>query len=151
MLWYCHKTIHDRSLHSRAYKTFDSSEWIDIIRTWTTDQQCDSCGGTAIKSLTFNRMPIVIPIYQGDDVKIKWKQQIKIDDTFYKLGGLIYHSPSHFTARVVCKDGSVWYNDGIKTGRNCTYEGNINTMSFTTLLKAPNARRCRVGIYVKEF
>ncbi|KAJ7284745.1 hypothetical protein C8J57DRAFT_1052200 [Mycena rebaudengoi] len=41
------------------------------------------------------------------------------------LRGIIYHGENHFVARIVSKEGDVWFHDGIATGSHMLYEGNI--------------------------
>jgi hypothetical protein len=45
-----------------------------------------------------------------------------------KMRGMIYVGQGHFTCRVVGKDGSMFFHDGIiTTGRNCIPEGNYSS------------------------
>jgi hypothetical protein len=53
------------------------------------------------------------------------------DQTRYKLRGVIYHSPDHFTSRFITESGSVWYHDGL-TGQRMQYEGNVNLTDLET-------------------
>jgi hypothetical protein len=50
-----------------------------------------------------------------------------------KLRGIIYYGDFHFTARVFASDGSVWYHDGIATGRSCQDEGTLSDLSDADL------------------
>ncbi|KAF9455434.1 hypothetical protein BDZ94DRAFT_1351343, partial [Collybia nuda] len=43
----------------------------------------------------------------------------------YKLKGIIYFANEHFTCRIIQSDGTVWFHDGITTGRFLTRDGNI--------------------------
>ncbi|KAF8223954.1 hypothetical protein L208DRAFT_1126002, partial [Tricholoma matsutake] len=40
----------------------------------------------------------------------------------YILHGIIYYAADHFTARIVMKDGMVWFHNGIFTGSSLVYE-----------------------------
>ncbi|KAF8230793.1 hypothetical protein L208DRAFT_1018095, partial [Tricholoma matsutake] len=43
----------------------------------------------------------------------------------YKLRGVIYHLNDHFTSCFIMESGSVWYHDGMSTGREMENEGDI--------------------------
>ncbi|KAF8579432.1 hypothetical protein K439DRAFT_1246632, partial [Ramaria rubella] len=51
------------------------------------------------------------------------------------LVGIVYHDAfrQHYVARVIGKEGDVWYHDGINTGNECVYEGNVSTFGSTQL------------------
>jgi len=40
-----------------------------------------------------------------------------------QLKGMIYHGGFHLTSCIVSSDGSVWFNDGMTTGRQCKKMG----------------------------
>ena len=46
-------------------------------------------------------------------------------DVVYKLRGIIYGDGNHFVARLFTTDGRIWYHDGMTTGSNCVFEGNL--------------------------
>jgi hypothetical protein len=50
---------------------------------------------------------------------------------FY-LKGIIYFGVFHFTAHV-CAGGSVWFHDGMTTGRGCTFEKNLSKFTDSEL------------------
>ncbi|KAF8872935.1 hypothetical protein CPB84DRAFT_1644916, partial [Gymnopilus junonius] len=43
----------------------------------------------------------------------------------YALSGIIYSRQSHFVARIVDSEGSIWYHDGMTTGRCCIKENTL--------------------------
>ncbi|KAF8582879.1 hypothetical protein K439DRAFT_1350149 [Ramaria rubella] len=51
------------------------------------------------------------------------------------LAGIVYYDAmrQHFVARVIDKQGDIWYHDGINTGNKCVYEGNVSTFDSTQL------------------
>ncbi|KAI0346344.1 hypothetical protein BDW22DRAFT_1324131 [Trametopsis cervina] len=65
----------------------------------------------------------------------------------YKLQGMIYFGSFHFTARIVDEKGDVWYHDGVQTGRDCNFEGNMNDIDVNSLLQAKNGRKCSTVLY----
>jgi hypothetical protein len=55
-------------------------------------------------------------------------------DVVYRLR-VIYGDGNHFVARLFTKDGQIWYHDGITTGSNCHFEGNLDKLPDSAWLK----------------
>ncbi|KAJ7044263.1 hypothetical protein C8F04DRAFT_942404 [Mycena alexandri] len=53
-----------------------------------------------------------------------------------RMRGIVYGGEGHFTARYISAHGSVWFHDGITTGRNCVEEGHIDSMDLHSLAHA---------------
>jgi hypothetical protein len=51
----------------------------------------------------------------------------------FDLKGMVYYGDFHYTARI-CVDGSVWFHDGMVTGRGCVYEKRLTEFTDTGLL-----------------
>ncbi|KAF8584290.1 hypothetical protein K439DRAFT_1312539, partial [Ramaria rubella] len=51
------------------------------------------------------------------------------------LSGIVYYDAirQHFVARVIGKQGDVWYHDGINTGQQCVPEGNLSAFDSAQL------------------
>lgn len=148
MLWYCSKPVYQQSTkRSGRYQTLTTTNWIDAIRHISVDQPCDNCEGRFIRQLKFNRMPTTILVWV-QDVRIKWDHYIMVDNTKYRLIGLMYHGSRHFTAKIVEKDGGIWFHDGAKTGRQCIYTGNLDKASVKDLATAEHGRKCIAGLYI---
>ncbi len=148
MLWYCSKSVYQQSTkRSGRYQTLTTANWIDAIRHIRVDQPCNNCEGTCIRQLNFNRMPATILVWvQG--IRIKWDHYIMVDNTRYRLIGLMYHGSRHFTAKIVEKDGGIWFHDGARTGRQCVYMGNLDKASVKDLATAERGRKCIAGLYI---
>lgn len=65
----------------------------------------------------------------------------------YTLRGLVYHGSGHFTCRIVDRQGQVWYNVSMLTGRKCALEGNLNGTANTSWLKNAHGRILAYAIY----
>ena len=151
MTWYCSRAVYNQSIkRGGTYRTLTSSEWIDAIRASRADRGCRNCEGTIVRKINFNKMPATILMWI-ENVKVKWEQCITLENTQYQLVGLVYFGSFHFTARIIDKDGSIWYHDGVRTGRQCVYEGNLNTTSYQTLAKARNSRICIAALYIQIY
>ena len=48
----------------------------------------------------------------------------------YQLRGVIYFGGQHFVACLIEQDATVWYHDGIVTGRNMIYEGQLDSVNL---------------------
>ncbi|KZT27283.1 hypothetical protein NEOLEDRAFT_1060764 [Neolentinus lepideus HHB14362 ss-1] len=60
-------------------------------------------------------------------LQLKSKQKLN-------LRGLIYFGDFHFTSRFISKNGDIWFNDRMTTGRECRKEGNIESTNLADLL-----------------
>ncbi|TFK53367.1 hypothetical protein OE88DRAFT_1600936, partial [Heliocybe sulcata] len=49
------------------------------------------------------------------------------------LTGIIYFGEYHFTCRFIDIQGTIWYNDGMETGRQCTRQGHIDKINLSDL------------------
>ncbi|KAJ7933431.1 hypothetical protein B0H13DRAFT_1856207 [Mycena leptocephala] len=67
-----------------------------------------------------------------------------------KMRGMIYGGQGHFTCRVVGKDGSMFFHDGITTGRNCIPEVNVRTVQDKLLLQKCGEKTVVCVIYARD-
>ncbi|KAJ7937551.1 hypothetical protein B0H13DRAFT_1588533 [Mycena leptocephala] len=67
-----------------------------------------------------------------------------------KMRGIIYGGQGHFTCRVVGKDGSMFFHDGITTGRNCIPEVNVRTVQDKLLLQKCGEKTVVCVIYARD-
>ena len=72
-------------------------------------------------------VPEILSFEIGLSAQMKIDPQIFIlvngNSYLYQLCGVIYFGGQHFVARLVEQDTTVWYHDGIMTGRSMIYEG----------------------------
>ncbi|KAK0435835.1 hypothetical protein EV421DRAFT_1667242, partial [Armillaria borealis] len=108
---------------------------------WTTIQDffniCDNrplpysyivCGGPMQKKDKIVHAPILIAVIVSCTLTpADHALYINVNNniTQYKLHGIIDYGDKHFTARYIDKNQTVWFNDGIKTGRSSIEEGDI--------------------------
>ncbi|KDQ57393.1 hypothetical protein JAAARDRAFT_130548 [Jaapia argillacea MUCL 33604] len=62
------------------------------------------------------------------------------------LRGIVYYGGFHYNVRILRRDGSVWFHDGLTTGINTMYEGQLDTFSEEGL-KYKEERYATVLIY----
>ncbi|TFK53321.1 hypothetical protein OE88DRAFT_1597776, partial [Heliocybe sulcata] len=66
----------------------------------------------------------------------------------YHLKGIVYFGEYHFTSCLISKDGEIWFNDGMTTGRECLKEGNMKDTELNTLLSC-NGKTASLAIYAQ--
>jgi len=65
----------------------------------------------------------------------------------YRLAGIVYFGDVHFVARVLRRDGQIWFHDGITTRRNLIYEGTIASGRID--LSSAQSKAAHTGIYCR--
>ena len=73
--------------------------------------------------------------YPHTNIKSSYKIKFKVNDEYkvLSLRGIIYHGENHFSSRIISSDGTIWYNDGIETGKNSIEDGHLSTISYEDL------------------
>jgi hypothetical protein len=83
--------------------------------------QCAPCGGKVDKIICFDMIPKVL-VFSGQNSSIKVSTKICFRDgeerVVFVLRGIVYFGDFHYTA-CVCVRGSVWFHNGMGTGKNC--------------------------------
>jgi hypothetical protein len=64
-----------------------------------------------------------------------------------KLKGIVYGGHAHFTCRIICNNGAIWYHDGITTGRHCKLEGNLAQLADISVLNTCMDNRVVAVVY----
>ena len=104
------------------------------------NRQCPECSKSLTHQIDYTKEPQLL-IMEYPDTNIKTSHRIKIKvankTCVLTLKGIVYYGDNHFTSRIVTSNGSVWFNDGITTGRNSIEEGQLSMMSDQEL------RKCR--------
>jgi hypothetical protein len=67
-----------------------------------------------------------------------------------KMRGIIHGGQNYFTCRVIGKDGSMFFNDGITTGRNCIPEVNVRTVQDKSLLQKCGEKTVVCVVYARD-
>jgi hypothetical protein len=58
-------------------------------------------------------------------VSVKVNTSFKFFNKSYNLRGVVYYGNNHYTSCIVSENKSVWYHDGIQTGKDMTFEGAV--------------------------
>ncbi|KAK6980534.1 hypothetical protein R3P38DRAFT_2747018 [Favolaschia claudopus] len=105
---------------------FSIADWINKYCLRAANETCTQCGRGLAHIKTAKRAPpVLVFVLTSPDVHINMKLRLLVDNngTDYQLSGVVYGGRKHYTCRVVCKNGDLWYNDGIETGQDSVYEG----------------------------
>lgn len=114
--------------------------------------RCTACEGEMNKITRF-RLPPWMLAFSFNYESLRISKQVKLDDGLsnmtYTLKGVVYFGEFHFTARMVLENGSVWYHDGMETGKGCEYEGHQEDMSDSDLIMC-RGKRATLAVYSRE-
>jgi hypothetical protein len=120
----------DNNLSVVAYRAYQQPESVkDYLRDLfveTTRLLCPHCADPIVNINMFHRPPKMLVFSIGSaDVTIDKVLKVRDQDTVTKfhLRGVIYLGGFHFTARIIKKDGRVWFHDGQTSAKQCYYEG----------------------------
>jgi len=98
-------------------------------------RKCVHCDGDIDKVMCFNIIPKLL-VFSVFDASVRVSKKISFRDgdsmIVFSLKGIVYFGDFHYTARV-CVGGSVWFHDGMSTGRDCTYEKRLNEFTDVEL------------------
>ncbi|KAJ6458942.1 hypothetical protein C8R47DRAFT_994903 [Mycena vitilis] len=68
-----------------------------------------------------------------------------------RLRGIVYGGQSHFTCRLIGKDGKMWFHDGITTGRDCIPEVNFQSLPDKLVLHRCGEKKAVCVLYARDF
>ena len=127
-----------------------TSKWIAGLGYQVVDP-CPDCMSPMTCDVSFKDTPSILTFeYPQKDMRTSHTIVFHTEDGRVPLylRGIIYHGESHFTARIIDPDGSVWYYDGM-LGHLCQKEGPLKSFSSEGL------RTCRgkilvLAIYAQE-
>ncbi|KAJ7740537.1 hypothetical protein B0H16DRAFT_1324298 [Mycena metata] len=118
---------------------------------------CPMCpGGQRMRRQTFvsEVPPILVVAISIADLRLNEKLVLGTGNVAktLRLRGLIYHSTDarHFTSVVVDRQSSMWYHDGITTGRLCQLIGNMRDIRDSRSLHFINNERLAAALYAEE-
>ena len=98
-------------------------------------KKCDHCHGDVDVIMSFDEVPKVLA-FSSLDTSVQVSKKIHFhdgdSDVVFILKGIVYHGGFHYTSRVIA-DNSVWFHDGMVTGRGCEYEKPLNEYSDNEL------------------
>ncbi|KAK6977321.1 hypothetical protein R3P38DRAFT_2810498 [Favolaschia claudopus] len=108
---------------------FRTMRYIVVDKSRSNNESLFSIADWANAHMTFETAkeapPILVFALTSPEVIVNPKLRILVDGKGidYVLCGVIYGGRKHFTSRIIKRNGDIWYNDGIETGRNSEFEG----------------------------
>jgi hypothetical protein len=98
-------------------------------------RKCEQCDGALNKVMRFDVIPKVL-VFSISEPSIQVSKKISFRDdgslVVFGLKGVVYYGDFHYTARI-CTGGSVWFHDGMVSGRKCTYEKRLTEFTGSEL------------------
>ena len=103
-------------------------------------RRCTQCNGELERIFRFDVVPKIL-VFSVQDVDIIISKKISFKDgderVTFSLKGIVYFGDFHYTSRV-CSGNSVWFHDGMTTGKECTYEKKLSDFTDFELTKCQN-------------
>jgi hypothetical protein len=129
-----------------------TNNWVNTL-SQTTHRQCPSCNYGMTQALFYNEVPkIVILEYPMKNIKTSHKLKLMTDEGQIQdinLRGIVYHGGYHFTSRIVSSEQTIWYHDGINTGKICLQDGILGSQSDEKL-RVCRGRDLALAVYAQK-
>ena len=112
-------------------------------------QKCKECSSRLTHQIDYQEKPDLLVLeYPGTNIKSSYKIKIKIENKYkvLSLRGIVYHGSNHFCSQIISADGTIWYNDGITTGKNSIQDEHLSTISHEEL-KICNGKELVLAVY----
>ncbi|KAK6992153.1 hypothetical protein R3P38DRAFT_2803325 [Favolaschia claudopus] len=109
-----------------AGSLFSISEWFNRYNLRVSGNNCANCGHALMRIKKATKVPpLLVFVLSSPEVIINRELSVLVEDVAakYYLSGVVYSGKKHFTSRVIKRNGDMWYNDGIETGRESVFEG----------------------------
>ncbi len=110
-----------------------------------------------VLEISMNRLPYIMCIMLNRDCfhvndEISYTQA-NSDEVFH-LRGIIYGDGNHFVARLITRDGHIWYHAGMTTRSLCIFEGKIDQIPdrewLATTSKGFHCRKVILTVYARD-
>ena len=121
----------------------------DWIQNYKEDSclLCEECNQCLQHSYSFSRIPdLIIFKFEGKNICIDPEVTITCrnnQSSTMKLQGVIYYGELHYTSRIMINE-QIWFHDGISTGTNMEYDGQL--LPTTDLLHC-KGKQANIAIY----
>ncbi|KAJ7922068.1 hypothetical protein B0H13DRAFT_2412795 [Mycena leptocephala] len=148
--------VYEKQLHSRFKFNYAISNWLTSRKMYKANKKCTSCGNGLVITTILDRFPPCFYLSLSDGkILIDPAVTLNVGETKvrYTIRGVIYNGDSHFTCRIIKPNGSVWYHDGIETGKSSEAEGSIHTLDIRFLnssIRGDVIKKVAGVIYARE-
>ncbi|KAJ7809641.1 hypothetical protein B0H14DRAFT_3759029 [Mycena olivaceomarginata] len=143
-------------LRARYKKHYAISHWLAAQKIRKANRTCPKYGNGMLDIIGLDVVPDKL-FLSLDDPKIVLDPAIHLVAgdirQRYALRGIIYAGENHFTSRIIKENGAIWYHDGIATGRECQYDGQLHSlppMAINTCITDDVTRDVAGVLYAKS-
>ncbi|KDR64842.1 hypothetical protein GALMADRAFT_82610, partial [Galerina marginata CBS 339.88] len=112
-------------------KATSTQKWISTLDQPCVEK-CPECSEIFTHQIDYTEAPKILVLeYPLTNIKSSHQIKIKVGNevTCLQLKGIVYHGQNHFTSRFIDSDRTIWYNDGIETGKNFIEDGHLSTIA----------------------
>ncbi len=116
-------------------KAFSTQKWLDTLEI-PCRRKCDDCSNRLTHQINYKEAPDLLLLeYPHANIQTSHKIKIKIENEYKVLflRGIVYHGENHFCSRIISSDGTIWYNDGIATGKNSIKDSHLSVINYKDL------------------
>jgi len=143
---------------------FDCLGWNLSAQQRESQVPCPRCSGSIsegrqrlVLEVSINRLPYLMCIMLNEDcfyISAKLTYQQSQFDVVFHLRGIVYGDGNHFVARLITKDGRIWYQDGMTTQSICILEGKMGQIPdrewLMTTSRGYSRRKAILAVYGRD-
>ena len=143
---------------------FDCLGWNLSAQQRESQVPCPRCSGSIsegrqrlVLEVSINRLPYLMCIMLNEDcfyISAKLTYQQSQFDVVFHLRGIVYGDGNHFVARLITKDGRIWYHDGMTTQSICILEGKMGQIPdrewLMTTSRGYSRRKAILAVYGRD-
>ena len=147
-MWDCTRLKWNQSRYKSGSPRYASiQKWLPVVLHEPVHRRCQHCDSKLERHYVYDTLPsfLVFNVYEST---AKLEQFVEVQDQQYRLCGIVYFGNFHFTSRVITAAGDVLFYDGMVDDGNCSYDGNLRSMTVTSLHET-RGRAMSIAIYYK--
>ena len=147
-MWDCTRLKWNQSRYKSGSPRYASiQKWLPVVLHEPVHRRCQHCDSKLERHYVYDTLPsfLVFNVYEST---AKLEQFVEVQDQQYRLCGVVYFGNFHFTSRVITAAGDVLFYDGMVDDGNCSYDGNLRSMTVTSLHET-RGRAMSIAIYYK--
>ena len=114
-------------------------------------RKCEHCDDNLNKVMRFGVIPEVL-VFSISEPSIQVSKKVSFHNNgslvVFGLKGVVYHGDFHYTARIFT-GGSVWFHDGMVSGRECIFEKRLTEFTGSEL-SICNGKSATLVLYARN-
>ena len=136
---------------TRAGRQRTVDDWLLANLKETSKHFCLTCKTKIIQKIVVKDMPNFIYFNIEKSIALQWKDTIIVNNSTYRLCGMIYFKDFHFTARSFTLNGDIWFHDSADQDSLSIFEGNLKKTTSKFLQSDCKNRKLSIAIYVIQW